>query len=445
MRVSWAVLVALALVSPLPSSAQQAAEGKSDPALEALPDSEAEPRGPGIFERLGVTGAVRAGYWSSTRNLDADEHVGAAMLWLKTSRRLSGNASFFAEGWAALRGQLKDGDAAGELREAFVDLKFGRLDVRAGRQIIAWGRADGVNPTDNLSGQDLTLLVPDDADRRLGTTAVRASYYAGDVSLTGVWLPEFRGHEFALPAPPGVVFVRGEQRWPGDQWAVRVDQTGRTVDWSVSYFRGKDLAPDLVLVGEGLQTRSRHTSGILLSHHRLRVFGADMTANLGRFGLRAEGAYVATEDASGADPFTKNPFVSVVAGADRTWGGLLNLNVQYLFRYVLENPAMPGHGSDFASIVAAQQAVLSSQTQRTQHGASFRIAYKWLHDTLEAELAAAGYAGPSGAALRPKVVYAVTDDWKTVVGAEILRGETTSLFGLLSRNSTGYVELRWSF
>ena len=57
------------------------------------------------------------------------------------------------------------------------------LDVRAGRQIIAWGRADGLNPTDNLTGEDLTLLAPDDDDRRLGTTALRASYYLGDVSV----------------------------------------------------------------------------------------------------------------------------------------------------------------------------------------------------------------------------------------------------------------------
>jgi hypothetical protein len=464
MRAWWGVLVALALVSSSfalqatedrpsfalqapegkPSLAWQAPEDKPDPASEAQPERETAPRGPGIFERLGVTGAVRAGYWSSTRNLDAEEHLGAAMLWLKTSRRLSGHVSFLVEGWTALRGPLQDGEATGDLREAFVDLKFGRLDVRAGRQIIAWGRADGVNPTDNLSGQDLTLLVPDDADRRLGATAVRASYYVGDLALTGVWLPEFRGHEFALAAPPpGVSFVRDDERWPGDQWAVRVEQTGSAVDWSVSYFRGKDLAPDLAPAG--VQTRAEHMSGILLSHHRVRVVGADMTANLGRVGLRAEGAYVATEDAHGADPFTKNPFVFVVAGADHTWDGRLNLNVQYLFRYVMDDPAMPAGGSDVASVVATQQAILNSQTLRAQHGASFRIAYKWLHDTLEAELAAAAYAGPSGAALRPKIVYAVTDDWKALVGAEIFRGETTALFGLLRHNSTGYVELRWSF
>lgn len=442
MRTVSAVLFALVLAAPV---------WAQDPASASGPEagSGAGEHAPGIFERLGVTGAVRAGYWSSNRNLDSDQHLGAGMLWLKTSRRLSNRVSFLAEGWTSLRGRFEDGDTAGELREAYVDLRLGRLDVRAGRQILAWGRADGVNPTDNLSGQNLTLLVPDDVDRRLGTTAVRASYYLGDVSVTGVWLPEFRGHEFALPAPPpGVTFLRDAKRWPGSQWALRVEQTGRAVDWSVSYFRGRDTSPDLgTALGPG------GAPAIRLSHHRVRVLGGDMAANVGRFGLRAEAAYVRTDDADGLDPFTKNPFVFVVAGADRTFGGLLNVNVQYLFRYVMDDPeARPTARADggtvdagFASVVAAQQAILNSQTRRVQHGASFRLGYKWLHETLEAEVAAAGYASPSGAALRPKVSYALTDHWKVVGGAEILRGETASPFGLLRQNSTVYSELRWSF
>ena len=40
-----------------------------------------------------------------------------------------------------------------------------------------------------------------------------------------------------------------------------------------------------------------------------------MAANAGRFALRAEAAYVDTEDSDGLDPFTKNPFLFVVAGA----------------------------------------------------------------------------------------------------------------------------------
>lgn len=405
---------------------------------QATPDTQPD-ASPGWSEG-GVTGSVRASYWSSTRNLDDEAPLGAGMLWLKTSHRISGRLSFLGEGWLALRGPLNDSDGDGELREAYFDLRLGHLDIRAGRQIIAWGRADGINPTDVLSGQNFALLAPDDADRRLGTASVRASYYLGDVSITGVWLPEFRGHEFALPAPPsGVTMVQDDRRWPGTQWAMRAEQTGRAVDWSISYFSGKDMAPDLGIVD------GNDAPAIRLSHHPVQVFGADMAANVGRFGVRAEGAYVQTTDAQGRDPFTKNPYVFIVGGADRTFGGLLNLNVQYLFRYVRKAPPVLSAEPDFVSVVAAQQAIVNSQVHGAQHGASFRIAYRWLHDTLEAECAAAGYAGPSGSTLRPKVVYAVTDHWKALAGAEIFRGETASAFGLLRRNTTGYLEVRWSF
>jgi hypothetical protein len=177
----------------------------------------------------------------------------------------------------------------------------------------------------------------------------------------------------------------------------------------------------------------------------VRVFGADMAANLGRFGLRAEGAYVMTDDPQGLDPFIKNPYLFVVAGADRTFDGSLNLNLQYLFRYVLDGQGVTGRDDGFVSAVAAQQAILNSQTRPTQQGLSFRLAYRWLHDTLEAECAGAGWAGPSGVAVRPKVTYALTDAWKVLVGAEILEGETSSIFGLLRQNSTAYTEFRWGF
>lgn len=419
-----------------PASVQPASE---QPVSER-PTSESSPS---VFERAGITGSVRAGYWSSTRDLDAEDHLGAGMIWMKSTRPLSDRVSFLAEGWVALRGPIGDSDATGELREAFVDVRFGQFDLRVGRQIFAWGRADGVNPTDNLTGEDLTLLAPDDDDRRLGTTAVRASYYLGDVSVSGLWLPEFRGHRFPLPAPPpGLDFVSEVREWPGDQWAVRVEQTGRAVDWSLSYFRGRDLFPDLGLD----ETRdAEEAPGIRLTHHRVHVAGGDMAANVGRFALRAEAAYVETEDSTGADPFTKNPFVFVVVGGDRTFHEHFNLNVQYLYRYVFDYQPLPEGVSPLHAAVASQQAVLNSQAKRMQHGMSFRAAYKWLHDTLEVECAAAAFFGPRGLNLRPKIVYAVTDHWKVLVGAEIYRGESSSVFGLLRPNTAAYLEARWSF
>ena len=394
-----------------------------------------------LFEGTEITGSVRAGYWSSTRTLDDESHLGAGMFWIKAGRPASGSLRFFADGWLALRGPRGDADATGEAREAFLDLRLGQLDVRAGRQIIAWGRADGVNPTDNLTGEDLTLLTPDEDDRRLGATAVRATYFLGDVSITALWVPEFRPHRLALPAPPqDSTFSERSRRWPADQWAARLEQTGGAIDWSLSYFRGLDLTPDL-----SFQAASEGPGVIRLAHHRVEVLGGDMTLNAGRYGLRAEGAYVDTEDPSGDDPSVKNPFVFLVVGGDRTFREHLNLNLQYLYRFVLNHHPLNADASPPAAAVVIQQSILSGQAKRTQHGASLRIAYKWFHETLEAECAAAGYVEPTGFTLRPKLVYAVSDRWKLSVGAEFFRGEDRALFGLLRANSTVYVEARWNF
>jgi hypothetical protein len=396
---------------------------------------------PGLFARAGVTGSVRAGYWSSSRDLDAAHDLGAGMLWLKAARPLSDDVAFLVEGWTALDGRLDRGDFTGELREAYVDVRRGRLDVRIGRQIVAWGRADGINPTDNVTGQDLTLLVPDEDDGRLGATAVRASYHLGDVSLTALWLPEFRGHRFPLPAPPPGLTVRDDTpRWSAGHWAARVEQTGRAVDWSLSVLRGRDLSPDI-----GLERTAAGAPAIRLAHHRVTVVGADVAGNAGRFGLRAEGAYVRTADAGGRDPYSKNPYVFLVVGGDRTFREYLNVNVQYVYRYVFEDTALGAGLTGLDAAIARQQAIVNAQTRKAQHGMSLRVAHKWLRETLEAECAAAGFVDPGGITIRPKLAYALTDRWKLLAGAELFRGDRDAIFGLLRPNSTAYVESRWSF
>lgn len=389
---------------------------------------------PNLLETIGATVTLRTGVWSSTRELDGEGPLGAAMLWGKVTRPVNERVWFLVEGWTSLRGPFDDGEARGELREAFVTFASGPLEIRAGRQIFAWGRADGINPTDNLTGQDLTLLAPDDSDRRLGAAAVRATHTFRDVSLTAIWLPEFRPHRIPLPPIVGDATASGSE-WRPEQFALRVEQTGRAIDWSASAFNGRDLSPDLGL----------RASRLVLTHHKVRVLGADAAGTRGRFGLRAEAAYVHTEDEQGREPFIKNRFLSVVAGADRTFREHLNVNVQYLYRFVTDFHRPASAESQLENAVASQQAALSGQTRRHSHGASARVSYKWLHDTLEGELGAAGYARPWGMTLRPKVSYAVSDRMKLLMGGELYRGDTASAFGILRDNSGAFAEVRWSF
>lgn len=388
---------------------------------------------------VGLTGSLRLGRWSSTRELDSADPQLGGMAWLKAQRAVGPALAYHVEGWGAWRGPTDAVRGTGELREAYLDLRLGRVDVRAGRQVVAWGRADGINPTDNITPRDLTLLVPDDAERRIGTSGVRATAYAAGLAFSALWFPEFRPHRFALPTPPPYVRFRDDDaHWPSETWGMRVERAGGAVDWSASYLHGLDLAPDLSGVASGSGATIR------LEHRPMRVVGMDAAANLGRVGLRAEAAYVDLDDPGGSRAFPKQDFVSAVVGGDRTFVEHLNLNVQYLWRYVPGFRRPPSDAS-FEAAVARQGAVLNSQMARVQHGLSSRVRYAWLHDLLEAEVASVLHFGPRGQAVLPKVTYAIDDHWKVVAGGEIYRGEGTAQFGMMRRNSVAFAELRLAF
>jgi hypothetical protein len=225
-----------------------------------------------------------------------------------------------------------------------------------------------------------------------------------------------------------------------DQGAIRVEQTGQAVDWSLSYFDGFDLFPDL-----GIDQASAASVALLLRYHRIRVLGADAATTIGRYGLRGELAYTFTQDPTGTHPFVKNPFVFLVMGADRTFFEYLNMNVQYILR-VVTNYRSPLEILDpLQRGVALQQAVLTNQLDRWQHAASLRLSHKWLHESLEGEVVGVLSFTRFGYVIRPKVTYAFTDRWKGVMGADVFGGDRHAFFGNLRDNTAAYAEFRWSF
>jgi hypothetical protein len=394
-----------------------------------------------FVEATGFGGSLRAGYWSSTRTLDDQSDLGTAAVWLRAAPRLGPSLSLFAEGWVRSEDVFGDGEVDGLLREAYLGARHGPVDIRAGKQIIAWGRADRINPTDNLTPRDYTALVPDDEDQRFGVPAVRATFFHGGLSLTGIWLIEFESSVVPLRRPPAP--LRIQEREPGggyEQGAVRFEQTGSRVDWSLSYFDGLDTSPDLALERTGPRGPE-----LELSSHRVRVVGADAATAIGPYGLRGEAAYTFTEDDRGDNPYIKNPFLFVVVGADRTFLEHLNVNVQYILRVVTRYQSPFGIADPLAREVAVQSALLVNQLDRVQNSFSLRVSNRWLRETLEAELVAVVSVDRFGWVLRPRVTYAITDRWRITVGGDLFGGERLSFFGNLRDNSTAFAEVRWSF
>ncbi len=408
--------------------------GSAPAAAEDAPD----PGSP--LERLGDAGgfggSLRTGYWSSSRTLDDRSDLGTAAVWLRAAPRLGPGFSLFVEGWVRSQDVFSGGEPEGLLREAYLGVQHGPIDIRAGKQIIVWGRADRINPTDNLTPRDFTLLVPDDEDQRFGSWAVQATYFLGRLSVTGVWLLDFEPSVVPLRSPPPPLRIHEREPDGGlGQGALRLEQTGSAVDWSLSYFDGFDTIPDLALDGPELVLRS----------HRVRVVGADAATVVGPYGFRGEAAYTFTEDASGDDPGIKNPFFFLVVGADRTFIEHLNVNVQYILRVVTRYRSPFAIQDPLARAVAVQAALLANQLDHIQHSVSLRVSNRWFHETLAAELAAIVSVNRFGWVLRPRVTYALSDRWRLTVGGDLFGGDRLSFLGNLRENSAAFVELRWSF
>ena len=422
-----AVLAAVLLAVAGPAGAQDGAEPTSAAA--------------GVLESLDWSGSFRGAYWSSSRDLDDRTSLGVGAVWLGVTGSLGSAVRLNVEGWVADQDVFRAEDPRAELRQGYLDVTAGPLDLRAGQQIIAWGRADRVNPTDTLTPRDFTLLVPDDDDQRLGVPALRATYHAGPLSLTAVALPVFRPDRLPeLQLPPGFALRERQPDDPVPQWAVKLDHTGGALDGSISYYDGYDLFPDLSV--EGVTPAG---VDLVYRYHRVQVIGADLATTVGAFGLRGEAAYVLTRDRSGADPEIKNPYLFVVVGADRTFDQHLYVNVQYLLRVVLHFHSTAAIADPLERQVAAREALISNQLDHVQHGLSARIGYRWLNDTLRAELEAVAWITRFNYVLRPKLIYAITDRWTVTAGGDVFGGPRESFFGQLRDDTTAYLEVRWSF
>jgi len=153
-----------------------------------------EPASPGLFERasgssdapetaagepaaapvqqlpVDLGGYVRSTFFAGKvpdrSSGDIKAAYGELALQLRTKRESYGQGLAelrFRHGFAGY-----DPGLSVDLREGYVSLYLGALDLRLGQQIVVWGRADAFNPTNNLTPIDLGVRSPIEDDRRLG-------------------------------------------------------------------------------------------------------------------------------------------------------------------------------------------------------------------------------------------------------------------------------------
>ena len=404
-------------------------------------------------------------------------------LTLKLDKRITGNSKFYSEVWLRNIGLPQINSSADlynkgivdpyniEIREAYVQL-FGflskNLDVKIGRQRIAWGTADKLNPTDNLNPYDLEDVL--DFGRHRGSDAFSLNYYFNsDFSIQGVYIPFFQPANMpvgifanalapSMEMPQGMTLIGMTDQVNMPRYNLAESSTAgfkfkgfaKGVDFSLSYVWGRDGMPmstyNTFMPVDTIGGISIHSD---LSFYRTHIFGADLAGSIGGVGIWAEAAaflpekeIIMTNDLSAMYPMSPTPvtqdttvlkkeaYIKFVVGADYNFANGAYLNVQYLHGFINER------GRDNLNdyfFVQLEKKFFDDKLKIAPLSGGF-IVSDW--DNIENNYALV-YV--------PSITYMVTDNAEITLSTAVFDGKGNSIFANLSDYNMFMFKMKYSF
>ena len=386
-----------------------------------------------------ITGWVRLDYFQSSNSLDDRNNFFGGTLQIKALPQVNDDLDGKVEarfGVPDIQDRHGHGPR-GEALEGYATIHFAHADLRIGKQIVAWGRADGINPTDNLTPRNFRVLLPLEEDQRFGTWATRLNIYLSEAfTLTAFASPFFVPDGVSLPTKG----LNVETRRPGDslqntEAGVRLNKSSGELDWSVSYYRGYDLAPTVNSAG----------SVFNFAYDRIDVLGTDLARNFGRFGFRGELAYSFPSNHGSIDPNASRQRLFLVAGIDRTFLENLNLNLQFLLHWMPDREDPARFQDPMTRTASVLNGLIRGQEGTVSPGVTFRVSDLWLHETLRAELFGVINATRGDRYLRPLLSYDVNDQMRVSLGGNLYAGPGQTQYGVIKSDSGAFAELRYGF
>lgn len=341
-----------------------------------------------------------------------------------------------------------------DIREAYAEVRgffFESLDLKVGRQRIAWGTSDMLSPTDMLNPYDLEDIL--DFGRKNGSDALNLTWYFDDAwSLQAIYMPWFRPANLPLgpfsnvfsssiELPEGLTLNEYSDRLrmprhnlkEGASIGFRMKGFALNTDVSLSYIYGRETLPlvnGLILSPAGMQGETNVESTLFFP--RYQMLGADLASTLGNVGVWAEAAVffpdeevVMTTDISQlyGQPqgsvtsdsllLEKTPYTRFVVGADYTFTNGVYLNVQFMHGFLHER----GKGllNDYL-IFACERGILQDRLLLRPLAGGVVIS-DW---DMPKENYAVFYT--------PEIIYKGIDNFEISLGAFLFEGKGTNIF-----------------
>lgn len=269
--------------------------------------------------------------------------------------------------------------AALDINEAWFDFALGDLDARIGKQVIAWGLADGSNPTDTVCARHVgTRLVSTLDEQRMGSIAANLVYnLPGNLgTLQGLFIPvsvpnDMTSMAMTIVQGPMTIVIRDDESpdivLANMEGGLRALFYAGNLSFSASWLSYLDRYPDYAQSGSGFSIT------LTPFHGRVNQFGADAVWLLGGYDLRTEWALSLTQDGDGSDQLVKNPSLSgVVQGSRSFLDGVVTASLAWAPRFVFNHQA-------------SMLAEYNGQAYAFEQTGSVRVAGKFLGETLQPE------------------------------------------------------------
>ena len=350
-----------------------------------------------------------------------------------------------------------------ELREAYIDI-YGfilkELDLRLGRQRIAWGTGDKINPTDNLNPYDLEDIW--DFGRHLGSDGMLASLYLGPYTVSAAVLPLFT--PAVLPAGEWSSILATPIELPGltvrdvtdsiimpdnnlretFKAGLKVKRRVAGYDLSLSYVYGLDDLP----IAQRAVIAPTEIAGEVdvfteLSYAKRHIIGLDLSGAVGAVGVWAEAATFVPErvtlvtDLSALGMGTGEavllddvPYVKFLCGIDHTFKNGLYVNAQYLHGFVHERGSE--QLGDYLLFGTEMKTLGDRVTLMPVAGAVTVTDFGDIAHTY-----AFVYA--------PEIVYRPIDNAELAIGARLIEGSDNTAFGRLRDQDEVFFRMKYTF
>jgi len=322
--------------------------------------------------------------------------------------------------------------------EAFLDMYFNEFDLRLGKQIISWGKADAVNPTNNLNPTDYSNLL-DDED--IGVVAVNFNYYWREWNLQLIGVPGFtptrlppRGTRFSL-IPPETPLPVEDPELPSNtlensQFGVRLKTTHQGWDFSINYYDGiNDIPSPSLRMGMGPFPFPIPVA-IVPVYHRYRALGGNFATTFDMWGLHGEAAQLIF------DGDEEDSRIQYVIGFDYKKSDILFdhdlfVIVEYIGLHEIEEADAPETGTALDRVFMSAFAT--------------NITYEFTEFTKLEIVGIMDFYQGDDYYVQPQLVHEVTDDLSVTVGLDLLGGPRDTFFGEFKENDRVYVKLKYTF